>query len=69
MAVNVWNLQVGDKVREEGSDYDVIVHRIEPPTSSGRAERHGPRIFAHIASSSYSVSFDAETAHRFEKVY
>lgn len=68
MAVNVWSLKVGDKVREEGMDYDLIVHMILPPMDGGRAEHHGPRILAHIRPGGYGTSFDAESAHRFEKV-
>ncbi|KMV14862.1 hypothetical protein ACT17_28320 [Mycolicibacterium conceptionense] len=68
MAVNVWNLQVGDKVREEGKDYDLTVWLVEPPMSAGRAEHWGPNVYAHIRPGGYGVTFDGMTAHRFEAV-
>ncbi|MEN3225159.1 MULTISPECIES: hypothetical protein [Mycolicibacterium] len=68
MAVNVWNLKVGDKVREKGKAYDLTVSFISPPMSGGRAEHHGPRITAHIRPGGYSVDFDAQTADRFDNL-
>lgn len=68
MAVNVWRLKVGDKVREKGKDYELTVSSIAPPMSGGRAERHGPSITAHIRPGGYSTSFDAETSDRFDLV-
>lgn len=68
MGVNVWNVKVGDKVREQGKDYDLTVHHIDPPTSGGRAMRYGPTIYAWIGPGRYGTTFDAETSHRFDKV-
>ncbi|MDO3086073.1 hypothetical protein [Mycobacteroides abscessus] len=68
MGVNVWNVKVGDKVREQGKDYDLTVHHIDPPTSGGRAMRYGPTIYVWIGPGCYGTTFDAETSHRFDKV-
>ncbi|KXO98404.1 Uncharacterised protein (plasmid) [Tsukamurella tyrosinosolvens] len=65
MAVNVWALMVGDKVREAGKDYDLIVWLIEAPMSAGRAEHWGPSVYAHIRPGGYGVTFDAMNADRF----
>ncbi|MFA5709357.1 hypothetical protein [Mycolicibacterium sp.] len=67
MAVDVWTVKLGDKVREVGKDHVLIVHRIDPPMSGGRAQRHGPSVNAHIRPGGYGTSFDAETADRFER--
>ena len=67
MAVDVWTVKVGDKVREAGCQHVLTVWRINPAGSASRARRHGPSISAHIRPGGYSTSFDAESAHRFEK--
>ncbi|WP_254425271.1 hypothetical protein, partial [Mycobacteroides abscessus] len=63
-----WPFKVGDKVREQGKDYDLTVHHIDPPTSGGRAMRYGPTIYVWIGPGRYGTTFDAETSHRFDKV-
>jgi hypothetical protein len=64
----VWTLKVGDQVREDGVETTLTVHRIDPPMSAGRAQRHGPMVSAWTRPGGYSASFDNETAHRFELV-
>jgi len=66
MSVDVWTAQVGDLLRERGRDTTLIVHRVDPACSSGRAQRHGPYIHAHVRPGGYGIGFDAETADRFE---
>jgi hypothetical protein len=66
VAIDVWNAKVGDTVREQNSPHVLTVWRIDPPGSAGRAHRHGPSVNAHIRPGGYGVSFDAETAGRFE---
>ena len=68
MAVDVWTVQVGDYLCERGRDSVLIVHRIDPPCSTGRAHRHGPYIHVHIRPDGYGTGFDAETADRFERI-
>jgi len=66
MGVDVWTVRVGDLLREQGRAATLVVHRIDPPCSLGRAQRHGPYIHAHIRPGGYGTGFDAETADRFE---
>ena len=66
--VDVWDLQVGDLIRERGNAGVLTVHRVDPPCSAGRAERHGPRIHARMRPGGYGTSFDAAIADRFERI-
>ena len=68
LAVDVWNLRVGDQVRERGRDIVLTVHHIDPECSAGRAQRFGPYIHAHVRPGGYGVGFDAETTSRFERI-
>ena len=68
MAVDVWTVQVGDQLRELGHGNVLNVHRVDPPCSAGRAQRHGPYIHVHIRPGGYGTGFDAETADRFERI-
>lgn len=68
MTVDVWSVRVGDRLRERGRDSVLTVHRIDPPCSAGRAQRHGPYIQAHIRPGGYGIGFDAETSNRFNKI-
>lgn len=66
--VDVWKLNVGDRLRELGRAAVLTIHRIDPPGSFGRAERHGPHVHAHIRPGAYGTAFDAETADQFTRV-
>ena len=68
MAVDVWKLKVGDKVREEGKSGVLIVTSISPPGAGNRPESQGPLIYVEGEMGAYRIAFDADTAQFFEEV-
>lgn len=60
---DVYTAKVGDKITASayGSRIQLTVRLIIPAGASGEALSRGPKVWAHVRSWGYSISFDADS--------